>query len=424
MSIYVCRFVLYIHTYTMNYSVKYYPERRKGITANVPVMLSVTYSKQRMFYYTGLRCRIDIDSNQWDITAGQLKRNQITPDGLSSQKFNDELRKITVAVGELFKVHEVGKIQPTVEALRNDLKRKLGKEVKSVQKEDFYSRFDQYVIGSGVSDNRKETFQSVIKKLKTFNPDMTFENIDLTALKTNLLEKLSRNSVFCYMNAFKTFLRHSIKEKYISINPFDSFTIDNEKYGEPIYLTIAERDILFNAVIEDPKLSLIRDIFCLQSFVGSRYSDLMRFTKSNINNGVLSYIAAKTKKDGERVAKIPLSAKAKQILSRYDLPDGRLLPLVKTVECDERIKKVFEFVGLTRIVTIVDKKTLIENHVGIDTIASTHMARRIFVGGLFNAGVNNEVIGSMSGHVAHSKAISRYYSVSDEQQRAAMKLID
>ena len=138
----------------MNYSVKYYPEKRKGLSANVPVMLSVTYTKQRMFYYTGLRCRIDVNSNQWDGVAGQLKRNQITPDGLSSQKFNDELRKITVAVGELFKVHEVGKIQPTVEALRNDLKRKLGKEVKSVQKEDFYSRFDQYVIGSGVSDNR------------------------------------------------------------------------------------------------------------------------------------------------------------------------------------------------------------------------------------------------------------------------------
>lgn len=416
--------MLYIHTFTMSHSVRYYPERRKGITANVPVMLSVTFSKQRMFYYTGLRCRIDSDSNQWDITAGQLKRNQITPDGLSSQKFNDELRKITVKVGELFAMYEVGKIQPTVETLRNDLKRKLGKEVKSTQKEDFYSRFDQYIIGSGVSDNRKETFQSVVKKLKAFNPNMTFENIDLPTLKTNFLEKLSRNSVFCYLNAFKTFLRHSIKEKYISVNPFDSFTVDGEKYGEPIYLTIAERDDLFNAVIEDPKLSLIRDIFCLQSFVGCRYGDLMRFTKSNINNGVLSYIAAKTRNEGDRVAKIPLSAKAKQILARYNQPDDRLLPLVKTVECDDRIKKVFQQVGLKRMVTIIDKKTLLEKHVTIDTVASTHMARRIFVGGLFNAGVNNEVIGSMSGHVAHSKAISRYYKVSDEQQLAAMKLIE
>jgi len=408
----------------MNYSARYYPEKRNGITANVPVMLSVTFSNQRMFYYTGLRCRIDSDSNQWDATNGHLKRNQITPDGLSSQKFNDELSKITVAVGEVFAVYEVAKIQPTVENLRNDLKRKLGKEVKAIQKEDFFSRFDQYIIGAGISDSRKDTFQSVIKKLKTLNPNMTFENIDLPALKTHLSEKLGQNSISCYLNAFKTFLKHSIKEKYISVNPFDSFEYASEKYGEPIYLTIAERDLLFNATIEDPTLSQVRDIFCLQSFIGCRYGDLMRFTQSNINSGVLSYIAAKTRNEGERIAKIPLSAKAKQILSRYDLPDGRLLPLVALLEYNRKIKKVFEQVGLTRVVTIIDKKTLLEKHVTIDTVACTHMARRIFVGGLFNAGVNNEVIGSMSGHVAHSKAISRYYKVSDAQQLAAMKLIE
>ena len=408
----------------MNYSARYYPEKRNGVAANVPVTLSVTFSKQRMFYYTGLRCRIDVNSNQWDGAAGQLKRNQTTPDGLSSQKFNDELRKITVAVGEIFAVYEVTKIQPTVEKLRNDLKRKLGKEVKAIQKEDFFSRFDQYIIGSSLSDNRKSTLQLVIKKLKSFNPDMTFNNIDLPAFKDYLSEKLSQNSISCYLSAFKTFLKHSLKTKYISINPFDSFEYAAETYGDPIYLTIAERDHLFNATIEDPTLSQIRDIFCLQSFIGCRYGDLMRFTQSNINNGILSYIAAKTKNDGERIAKVPLSGKAKQIIERYNLPDGRLLPLVKTCMCDQYIKKVFLQVGLTRKVATIDKKTLLEKHVTIDTLASTHMARRIFVGGLFNAGVNNEVIGSMSGHVAHSKAISRYYKVSDEQQRAAMKLID
>ena len=424
-SFFVCIFEPYIHeTFTMNYSARYYPEKRNGVTANVPVMLSVTFSKRRLFYYTGLRCRIDSESNQWDAVAGQLKRNQSTPDGLSSQKFNDELRKITVAVGEIFAVYEVSQIQPTVEKLRNDIKRKLGKEVKAIQKEDFFSRFDQYIIGSGVSDNRKETFQAVVKKLKSFNPDMTFENIDLPALKAYLSEKLSRNSISCYLNALKTFLKHSVKVKHISVNPFDSFEYAVEKYGQPIYLTIAERDLLFSVAIEDPKLSLIRDIFCLQSVLGCRYGDLMRFTQSNIDNGVLSYIAAKTRNEGERIAKVPLSAKAKQIIARYDLPDGRLLPMVTTVNCDHYIKRVFLKVGLTRTVTITDKKTLLEKHVTIDTIASTHMARRTLIGGLFEAGVNNEVIGSISGHVAHSKAISRYYKVSDKQQLAAMKLIE
>ena len=54
-------------------------------------------------------------------------------------------------MGEIFAEYELGKSQPTVEKLRNDLKRKLGKEVKTNQKEDFFSRFDQSIIGSDMS---------------------------------------------------------------------------------------------------------------------------------------------------------------------------------------------------------------------------------------------------------------------------------
>jgi len=416
-----------IHTpLTMNHSVKYYPEKRKGVTANVPVMLSVTYSKQRMFYYTGLRCRIGIDSknSQWDIDKSQLKKNQITPDGLSSQKLNDELNKITVAVADLFTGYDFTNITPTTEKLREDLKRKLGKKIKAIEGEDFFSRFDQYIIGSGLSDNRKRTLQSIVKKIKAYKSDIAFENINLPDFKNYLSENLSRNTTALYLNAFKTFIKYSIKKSYTTVNPFDSFEYAGETYGKPIYLNIAERDILFNATIEDQNLAMIRDIFCLQCFLGCRYGDLMRFTKENINCGVISYIAAKTKNDDLRIANVPLSDKAKQIIGRYNLPDGRLLPLVKLDDCDYYIKKLFRLVGLTRIVTVLDKETLMEKHVAIDTIASTHMARRIFIGGLFKGGVNNEVIGSMSGHVAHSKAISRYYAVDPEQQLAAMKLIE
>jgi len=414
----------YIQKYNVRYSTKFYPEKRNGVTANVPVMLSVTFSKQRMFYYTGLRCRIEPDKNQWDAETGQLKRNQTTPDGLTSTDFNSELTKITDHINDLFKAYEVGNVSPTTEQLREDLKRKLHKKTKAKLKADFYSRYDQYIIDSGLSDNRKITLQSIGKKLKAYNPGMTFDNIDLPGFKNYMSETLCRNSIAFFLNGFKTFIKHSIKESYTSINPFDSFEYAGETYGKPIYLTIPERDILFNATIKDKHLSMIRDIFCLQCFLGCRYGDLMRFTKGNINNGVLSYIAAKTKNDDTRIANVPLSEKAKQIISRYDLPDGRLLPFVKVDDCNYYIKILFRNVGIIRNVTVMDKKTQLEKIVAIDTMASTHMARRIFVGSLFKAGVNNEVIGSMSGHVAHSKAISRYYAVDSDQQKAAMKLIE
>ena len=49
------------------------------------------------------------------------------------------------------------------------------------------------------------------------------------------------------------------------------------------------------------------------------------------------------------------------------------------------------------------------------------MARRTFIGNLYNKVPDPNLIGSMSGHVEGSKAFARYRAISDEQK---IKLID
>ncbi len=407
----------------MKYSIKFYPEKRKNVIENVPLMLSVTFVKLRMFFYTGLRC----DIIQWKAEkgeAGKLKRNQITHDGKTSTVFNAELTKISGYVDDLFKGYDVADKAPTPDQLRNDLKRKLGIEIKVIDKHDFFSRFDQFIRDIAVSDNRKKSLRQVEKKIKAFNPDTTFQNLDLPAFQKFLLSKgLGNNSITNYLNCLKTFIKHANEKEYTNINPFISFKFDAEKYGTPIYLTIQERDLLFNAKLEG-HYEVVRDIFVFQCLIGCRYGDLLRFKHTNIVDGFIQYIASKTKEGKTQIARIPLSDKAKLILSKYDLPDGRLLPELSVLCCNRKLKKVFEKVGLVRIVTIKDKKTLIDKQVSINTLASTHMARRIFIGGLYNNNVKNEIIASMSGHVAHSKAFSRYYEIKPEQQIEAMKFIN
>ena len=411
----------------MNYSVKYYPEKRKGILSNVPVMLSVTFSRQRMFYYTGKRCNINADpkKSQWDTSTNKLKQNQLAPDGQTSQKFNLDLDEITVAVGQLFEVYELRKVTPTPGQLREDLKKKLGKEVKVQDKEDFFSRFEQYVRDAEISDNRKTSLKGIIKKLRAFNPDTTFDNLDLTKFRTYLLTdcKHGSNSVTLFLNGLRSFIRHSVDKEHTNINPFIKFKVEPERYGKPEYISIEQRDILFSANIPDENFALVRDIFIMQCFIGCRYGDLMRLKHSNVVNGCIQYIAAKTKDDRPRVARVPLSEKAKTILSKYNLPDGRLLPIYSLTQFNRDLKKVFRFVELTQIVTVRDKKTHIDKQVTMADIASSHMARRVFIGGLHKKNVKNEVIASMSGHVANSRSFARYYDVDQEDQIQAMNLI-
>lgn len=123
----------------MKYTVNFYPEKRKSIingsaviAENVPVLCSVTWSGNRIFYYTGKRC----DFSQWNFDDSELKRNQMTHDGQLFSSFNNDLNRIKIAIEDLFKVYDFKKIIPTPDQLRMDLNIKLGK-VKGV--EDSYS---------------------------------------------------------------------------------------------------------------------------------------------------------------------------------------------------------------------------------------------------------------------------------------------
>lgn len=418
----------------MKYSIKYYPERRKGIFSNVPVMLSVTYSKQRMFYYTGKRCNIDEDQKkgQWKYDENKLKPNQITPDGQTSQKFNADLTDITKAVNDLFKVYEVSNITPTPDQLRDELKLKLGKEVKEPEKTGFFERFDQYIKDAELSHNSKKKHGTTLNKLKAFKPDANFEKVDvqfLTDFQNYLLTdkdegKLSKNTVISILRSFRTFINYANEHDWTNIYPFKRFKIDAESYSEPVFITVEERDKLYEAEIENECLARVRDLFVFQCFIGCRVSDLVKLKKSNIIDGCIEYIAIKTEDENQKVARVPLSEKALKILSKYDLPNGDLLPFISDQRYNEYIKALFKEVKLKRMVTIADPKTRKSVQKPICDIATSHMARRVFIGNLHRKGAKNEIIASMSGHVENSKAFSRYYNINKEDQAEAMKLIE
>ncbi len=419
----------------MKYTIKFYPEKRKGIIQNVPVMMSVTFSGNRLFYYTGKRCNL----NQWDLgsdpennpdySLNRLKRNQITSSGETSTAFNSDLNKIKLAVDELFKAYEVNNTVPKIEQLRDDLKTKLGREVKKVEATGFFDRYDQYIKEGLFSPNRKKKLQTTLNKLKKWRPNTQFNTLDvqyLTDFQNHLLNDcdLSRNAAISEIKCLRSFLNYAVKHGWATNYPFDSFSIDAETYGDPVFITIDERDKLFGAYIPNASLSRVRDMFVFQCLIGCRVGDLIKLKKSNIVNGCIEYIAGKTKDHKSRIARVPLTEKAKAILSKYDLPNGDLLPYISDVKYNKYIKDLFRCVEINRIVTTVDPKTRENIQKPICEIASSHMARRVFVGGLYSKGVKNEIIGSMSGHVEGSKAFSRYYNIDIKDQQSAINLID
>jgi integrase len=416
----------------MKYSIKFYPEKRKGITENLPINMSVIYSGLRMFFYTGKRCHVDQWDTNWKDKFGnkkpQLKKNQVPINGQTAQEFMADLDRIKIAVDDLFKIYDVRKVVPTTTELREDLKIALGKKQKNTfEHESFFKLFDDYKNRGGLSDNSVEVLNQCINWFKKYDPNATFEKLSLEYFEgfyKFMLLSISRNSALTHLKRFKSFLNYSYKNKIFSDYGYKSFPIDNMVYGDPIYLTLEERDIIFNADIENPTISLWRDIFVLQSCIGCRYSDLMKLNRTNIIDNTIEYIAIKTKNHESIVIKVPLIQKALVTIKKYDLPDGRLVPFRSISGYDLGIKRMLIETGITRLVTIPDRRTRQSKQVRICDIASSHMARRIFIGGLIKKNVLIPVISSMSGHCDGSRALNRYFHIDRADQKSAIALME
>jgi integrase len=282
-----------------------------------------------------------------------------------------------------------------------------------------------------VSPLRKKQLKSTMNHIKRFNEKTTFENLDLDAFRRHLLKDKGKNekhpkslnTISGILKRLRAFISYSRKKGWTDIAPFENFSIDQEKYGTPVYLTLEERNILYNKKIPIQILDQVRDMFVLQCLIGARIADFVKLTKSNIVNGAIEYIPAKTAKEKPSPVRVPLGEKALAIISKYDLPDGSLLPFITDQRYNVYLKDLFQHCDLDRPVVRLNPLTRKTETVPLHKLASSHMARRTFIG-LLHRVAKNEVIASMSGHVNDSKAFARYYKIDEDTQQEAMQAIE
>ena len=224
------------------------------------------------------------------------------------------------------------------------------------------------------------------------------------------------NTVSSKMKILRTFFLWAINNEYTDKNPFRKYSIKTEVYGTPYYITLAERKQLLEADLSaHPHLERQRDIFIFQSVIGCRVSGLWAMTKANVVNGFVEYIARKTKENRPVTVRVPLNDVAKSILEKYkDLPGQQLLPFTSQQQYNRDIKTMFEKAGLDRIVTVINPKTREEEKKRLCDIASSHLARRTFIGNLYKETPDPNIIGKLSGHKEGSRAFARYRDIDDD----------
>jgi site-specific recombinase XerD len=184
---------------------------------------------------------------------------------------------------------------------------------------------------------------------------------------------------------------------------------------------------------EQTNLAIQRDIFVFQSMVGCRVSDLLRFTQSSVDlnngeypDGVLLYVALKTARHRATSLSIPLNKTAMEILNKYK-DDGRteLLPYICEQKYNVAIKRMLEMAGIDRLVSVRDSIEQKDVNVPLYSVGSSHLARRNFYNNLYDAGVKDSVICSMSGHSLKIEGSSkRYHDVKAQLKIEAVRQLE
>ena len=135
--------------------------------------------------------------------------------------------------------------------------------------------------------------------------------------------------------------------------------------------------------------------------------------------------ARKTIEENQETIVVPLNKTALAILDKYKDYDGEFLfPFISPQKYNYTIKEAFKKAGITRNVTWLNPQTGKEEKKSIDTLASSHMARRTFVGNLYKQVLDPNIVASMSGHEENSRAFSRYREIDKDIKTNAVNLLD
>ena len=76
------------------------------------------------------------------------------------------------------------------------------------------------------------------------------------------------------------------------------------------------------------------------------------------------------------------------------------------------------------MVTVLNPTTGAEEKHPLNEIASSHLARRTFIGNLYKKVKDPNLVGSLSGHKEGSKAFARYRDIDEDMKKELVNLLD
>lgn len=293
----------------------------------------------------------------------------------------------------------------------------------------------KFALSMGMGKEQVEDFfdyakneYSLIEENPTLFADLltNYPPISNIQRKTSQIELRGFNTMLKIKQRLKVFFNWAFSEGVTENRPFDGITIGSAIYGTPYYITLQERNIIADSDLSKyPALEVQRDIFVFQCYIGCRVGDLQKMTNANIVGGSIEYMPHKTMKSSPKKVTVPLHEKAVGLLKKYQQEGANapIFPFITAQKYNDAIKRIFTLCGIVRMVSIINPKTSEPESVPINEVASSHLARRTFVGNLYKQVKDPNLIGKLSGHSENSRAFARYRDIDEEMKKELINLL-
>lgn len=405
---------------------------------------------------------IMVDPKLWDAKEQQIKARVVCPID-TRRSLASAISKRKDIILNLYGQYSAQE-KATSEWLDSAIDRYLNPNKYNIEplETNIHNSFDEFVTKHDVCHARKNGFRVLGRALRRFelfkclesNYVLSYDNLTIDVLRefdsflknevnyfklypaiyesvpeTREPKPRGQNTISGTFKKLRTFVNWSIKEGKMSNDPFKNFKIEEQIYGTPFYISIDERNKLYKTNLRRHlQLAVQRDIFVFQCLIGCRVGDLLKMKRSNVINNAVEYIPRKTKEGRPVTVRVPLNKIALEILNRYkeasQQEGDKLLPFISEQKYNDSIKVMFRAAGLTRMVTVINPTTREEEKRPINEIASSHLARRCFVGNLYKQVKDPNLVGALSGHKDGSKAFARYREIDEDIKTELVKLLE
>ena len=437
-------------------TIYYSLSTKKNALGQSEILMRISHGKINQRAKTGLF----ISSAYWNNGAISIPKFRLRPSNEVQEEIDyatniqRHLTEITAKVSQSFNEIERDAIAP------HWLRSLVEADPITTKHKTIWQYYDDFLKSRSISAGRIRAYNVLIRALKRFELYkqlgyksfvLTIENIatleiinefedyfrnEVYIAKANNLYKhveeshkpqeRGQNTVSYKMIMLRTFLNWALNNEFIDNSPFKKHHIAPAVYGTPIYINIEERNRLQAVNLSrHPGIAAQRDIFIFQCLIGCRVGDLLRLKRSNVVDGAIEYIPRKTKEGHPITVRVPLNDTAKSIISKYsDRKDPSLLPFISSQKYNESIKRAFLAAGLKRPVQVLNTITREPEMKPLYSVASSHMARRTFIGNLYKKVKDPNLIASMSGHVEGSSAFVRYRDIDEDMKTELVRLLE